>query len=72
MFPLGRARLDAGHLGEQVGPPSRELTELGHRGILPVRGQLAQAGVPPRRTGQPGDEDTVSLRTLIDHAFEYD
>lgn len=69
MLPLGRALLDAGHLGEQVGPPGCELAELSHRGGLPVRGQLARADMPPGYGGEPGDKDTVRLRALFDHAF---
>ena len=29
---------DPGDLGEQIGPPALELAELGHRGVLLVRG----------------------------------
>ena len=66
--PLSKALSAASDLGEQVGTAG-ELAELGHRdGFLLVR-QLVPAGEPPGRASQPGDEDTVSRRTIFDHAF---
>ena len=35
---FGCALEDPGDLGEQVGPPARELAEFGHRGVLLVLG----------------------------------
>ena len=37
-FAFGCAFEDPGDLGEQIGPPARELAEFGHRGVLLVRG----------------------------------
>jgi hypothetical protein len=60
---------DPGHLGQQVGATVCELPELGHRGGLLLAAQVA----PPRPVAclavYLGDEETVRLRTLIDHAF---
>ena len=35
---FGCALEDPGDLGEQIGPPARELAEFGHRGVLLVPG----------------------------------
>jgi hypothetical protein len=35
-FTFGCAFEDPGDLGEQIGPPARELAEFGHRGVLLV------------------------------------
>jgi len=69
MTALGRALEYAGDLGEQVAAAARELAELGHRGGLLATGQVAPSGPVPRLARQLGDEDTVSFRALIDHAF---
>jgi hypothetical protein len=37
-FALGYAFEDPGDLGEQIGPPARELAEFSHRGVLLVLG----------------------------------
>jgi hypothetical protein len=54
---------DPGDLGEQIGPPARELTEFGHRGVLLVLGQLAPSGMVPCGPGELGDEDAVGARS---------
>jgi hypothetical protein len=67
--PLTRAFLDARYLGQQIGAPGRERSELGHRGGFLVSCQLTPACQAPSRARQAGDEDTVSRRTFFDHAF---
>jgi hypothetical protein len=37
-FAVGCTFEDPGDLGEQIGPPVRELAEFGHRGVLVVLG----------------------------------
>ena len=37
-FAVGCTLEDPGDLGEQIGPPARELAEFGHRGVLLVLG----------------------------------
>jgi hypothetical protein len=37
-FAVGCAFEDPGDLGEQIGPPGRELAQFGHRGVLLVPG----------------------------------
>ena len=66
---LGRALEDPGDLGQQVGPAARELAELGHRGGFFIAGELPPAGPVPSLARELGDEDPVSLRAIIDHAF---
>jgi hypothetical protein len=66
---LGRALEDPGDLGEKVGAAARELAELGHRGRFLAAGQVAPAGPVAGLAGQLGDEDTISLRAIIDHTF---
>jgi hypothetical protein len=58
-FAVGCAFEDPGDLGEQIGPPTGELAEFGHRGVLLVWGSLAPSGVVPRGSGELGDEDAV-------------
>ena len=70
-FVLAGALEDPGHLGEEVGPPAGERGELGHRGGFLVAGELAPLRSVPRLSRQLRDEDTVSLRAIIGHAFEY-
>jgi len=60
---FGCALEDPGDLGEQIGPPARELAEFGHRGVLLVPGQLAPSGMVPGSPGELGDEDTVAVRS---------
>jgi hypothetical protein len=62
---------NAGHLGQQIGAAARERGKLGHRGGLLVAGELAPLRPEPRLAGELGYQDPVSLRTRIDHAFEY-
>ena len=69
-LPLGRALEDPGHLGEQISPAPCKRAELSNRGgFEPAAGQVAPSGPVPRLARQLGDEDTVSFRALIDHAF---
>ena len=68
---LAEALLDPGHLGHQVGAPGRELAELGHRGNLLIFCRAVPACEAPGCARKANDEDPVSLRALIDHAFEY-
>ena len=68
-LPLGEALQDPGYLGQQVRPPGRELAQLGHRGHMLGLGELPPPRVMLCRTRELGDKDTISLRTLIDHAF---
>jgi hypothetical protein len=68
---LACALEDPGHLGEEIGPAARERLEFSHRGGLLVAGELAPLRPVPRLTRQLRDEDTVSLRTIIGHVFEY-
>ena len=61
----------ADHLGQQIGPPVRECPELGQRLSFLVLGEIPP---PCPVAGLPRDlryEDTVSLRAIIGHAFEY-
>ena len=37
-FAVGCALEDPGDLGEQIGPPARELAEFGHPGVLLILG----------------------------------
>lgn len=67
--PLGRILEDPGHLGEQISPAPGKRAELSNRGGFVAAGQVAPSGPVPRLTRQLGDEDTVSFRALIDHAF---
>jgi hypothetical protein len=68
--PAFRGALEyAGDLGEQVGAAAREVAQRGHRGVLLVGGEVAPPGVVLRLAGQLGYEDTVGLRTIVDHAF---
>ena len=60
-FAFGCTFEDPGDLGEQIGPPARELAEFGHCGVLLVLGQLAPSGVVPRGPGELGDEDAVGV-----------
>jgi hypothetical protein len=70
-LPLSEALHHPADLGEQVRPASGELAQRGHRGGLLLCGELAPAGMMPGRAVNPGGEDMVSLRTLIEHGFEY-
>jgi hypothetical protein len=67
---LAEALEQAGRLGQQVGPPRGELAELGHRRGVLLAGKLP-AAEPLGAAHQPGTQNPVSLRTVIDHAFEY-
>lgn len=60
---------EARDFGEQVGPAAREGLELGHRGGFLVGRKVTPPGAMPRLPRQLRDEDTVSLRTIIEHAF---
>jgi len=60
---------DPGHLGQQIGPAARELAQHGPRGGFLVAVQLAPPGTTARLAVKLGDEETVSLRALIDHTF---
>jgi hypothetical protein len=62
---------DPGDLGEQVSPAACERAELGHRGSLVVAAKFAPPGTMPRLPRQFRYQDPVSLRTIIDHTFEY-
>ncbi len=66
---LAGAVEEPGHLGEQVGPAAGELAQRGHCGTLLGGGEIAPLRVMARLAVQLGDEEAVSLRTLIDHAF---
>ena len=66
---LAGALEDPGHLGQQVGPAARQLAQRGHRGALLGAAQLAPPRPAPRLALELGDEQPVSLRALIDHAF---
>ena len=70
-LPLAGALQDPGHLGQQVGPAGRELAQGEHRSGLLVRSQLMPLGTAAGLSGELGYEDTVSLRAIIGHAFEY-
>ena len=52
-------------------PSGRQLAERGHRGGLLVAGEFAPPGPVARLARELGDEDTVSSRPFIDHAFQY-
>ena len=56
---------------QQVGPAVSELAHLPHRGLVLVLGYLPAPRVALRLAVKLGDEDPVSLRSLIEHAFEY-
>ena len=64
-----KALQDPGDLGQQVRPPGRQLAQPGHRGRMPGPGKLPPPRVMPRLTHKLSDEDTVGLRTIIDHRF---
>jgi len=51
--------------------PGGELAELGHCGALLGLGEIPPPGAVPRLAGELGYENPVSLRTRIDHGFEY-
>ncbi len=57
------------NLGQQVRPPGRELAQLGHRDRVLGPGELPPPRVTLCRTRELGDQDTISLRTPIDHVF---
>jgi hypothetical protein len=69
MTTLGRALEDPSDLGQQIGKARGQRAQLGHRGGLLIGGQFPPAGPVAGLARQLGDEDTVSLRTPIDHAF---
>jgi len=58
-----------GDLGEQVGPAAREVPQDGHRGGLLLAAQFTPPSMMPGLVPEPGDEDAVSCRALIGHAF---
>jgi hypothetical protein len=60
---------DPGHLGQQVTPAARELAQRGHRGGLLAAAQLPPPGAAARLAEKLGDQQPVSLRARIDHAF---
>ena len=66
---LARALEDPGHLGEQVSASGGKLPEFGHCGGFLVGGQVPPLRPPARLAVDLGDEEPVSLRALIDHAF---
>ena len=66
---LAEALQDPGNVGQEVGSASGQLTELGHRGGVLSLGQLSPPGVMPCGAVQLGNQDPVSLRTIIEHAF---
>ena len=68
-LPLREALQGPGYLGQQARPPGRELAQPGHRDRMPGPGELPPPRVMLCRSRELGDKDTISLRTLIDHAF---
>jgi hypothetical protein len=68
---LAEALHDPGHLGQQVGPACGEVAQLPHRGGVLVLGKLSPSGLALRRTVHLRDEDPVSLRAVIEHAFHF-
>lgn len=54
---------------QQVGTAASELAHLPHRGLVLVLGYLPAPRVTLRLAVQLGDENPVSLRSLIEHAF---
>jgi hypothetical protein len=70
-FALSRAEPDPGNLGQQIAAASGQFAQFRRsRGCLRIV-QGAPPGEPPGSAVKPCDEDPVSLRTVIDHAFEY-
>ena len=61
----------AGHFSQQVSPAARQVAQRGGCGAFLVLSELAPPGPEPGLAGQLRDEDPVSLRALLDHAFEY-
>jgi hypothetical protein len=68
-FPFRRSLEDPGDFGEQVTAPAREFAQLGHRRGMPGIGQLVPRCAPLRHARQPGDENTISFRPVIEHGF---
>jgi len=66
---LAGALEDPGHLSKEVRAAARELAQRGHRGGFIVAAEFAPPSAVARLPRQLRDEDTVSLRTPIDHAF---
>jgi hypothetical protein len=56
-------------VGQKVGAACSELAQLPHRCGVLVLGQLPPASVLPGGAVKLRDQDTVSLRTIIEHAF---
>jgi hypothetical protein len=69
--PLRRTLEYPGHLGEQIGPTSRKRLELSYGGCLLVASERPPLCPVPRLPRQFRDEDTISLRAIVDHEFEY-
>ena len=66
---LARALKNPGDLGQQVSAPARELPQRRHRSVFLVAAQLAPLRPVARLAVDPGDEQAVSFRAPIDHAF---
>jgi hypothetical protein len=61
-----------GDLGQQVAAASRQLAQFRRARICLRIVQRTPPGQPPGSAGEPCDENPVSLRTIIDHAINYD
>ena len=68
-FALACALEEAGHLGQQVGPTACERLEFGDCGGFLISGEPMPLRPVPGLPRYLRDEDTVSLRVIIDHAF---
>lgn len=64
---LREPKLDPGLLGEQVGSPIGHVAEFGGAcGFLGL-GQTAPASMSSGDTGDPGYEQSVTVRTILSH-----
>ena len=70
-FARGCADREPGDLGQQVTPISRHLAQFRRARVCLRIVQRTPPGETPGRAREPCDENPVSLRTVIDHAFEY-
>jgi hypothetical protein len=66
---LAESLQEARNLGQEIAPSPRELVELPHRIGTFVFAQFAPLGAALRRAMDLRREDSVSLRTTIDHEF---